>query len=127
MKFGSDMGFGFMMFLKAIPFIFVYLLAVNFLTVLGIGTRVLAQLFLNFFVIPILAINFMNKESVSSFFEFRIVKNVFSNFGDYIMVMFKTIGLSIIFLIMTIILVGIPAGQFTKNIFIADFYRRRVK
>jgi len=26
-----------------------------------------------------------------------------------------------------IILVGIPAGSFTKNIFLADFYRRKIK
>ena len=31
------------------------------------------------------------------------------------------------FLVMIIVLVGIPASQFTKNIFLADFYRRRVK
>jgi hypothetical protein len=28
---------------------------------------------------------------------------------------------------MSIILIGIPAGVFTKNIFMADFYRRKVK
>ena len=39
----------------------------------------------------------------------------------------KSIGLGLIFFLMMIILVGIPAGSFTKNIFLADFYGRRVK
>jgi hypothetical protein len=43
------------------------------------------------------------------------------------MAILKSILLSLIFLVMIIILVGIPAGTFTKNIFLADFYRRRVK
>jgi hypothetical protein len=38
--------------------------------------------------------------------------------------MLKSLALQLIFLVMIIVLVGIPAGAFTKNIFIADFYRR---
>ncbi len=78
-------------------------------------------------LIPILAINFMNKETVGSFFEFSILKSVFNNFGDYIVVFLKNSLLGLIFAIMSIVLIGIPAGAFTKSIFIADFYRRRIK
>ena len=65
--------------------------------------------------------------TVNSFFEFRIMKYVFNNLGDYIMVLLKSILLGLIFFIMWIVLVGLPAGTFTKNIFLADFYRRRIK
>ena len=127
MKFGDDFKLGFMMFIKAIPFIVVYLLVLGVFGIAGPFGRGLAQIFMDVFVLPILAINFMNKETVSSFFELRLVGVVFNNLGDYVVAILKSIGLALIFIVMIIILVGIPAGQFTKNIFLADFYRRNVK
>jgi hypothetical protein len=73
-----------------------------------------------------LFINFSNKETIESFFEFKILKQVFDNLGEYIIAMLKNILLGIVFLIMWVILVGIPAGSFTQNMFLADFYRRKV-
>ncbi len=129
MKFSDDLGLGFMMFLKAIPFVVAYLVVFTILGkilepewLMGLITTLFG-----IFVLPILAMNFMNKETVESFFEFRILESVFSNLGDYIIAMLKSILLGIIFLLMWIVLVGLPAGSFTKNIFLADFYRRRVK
>jgi hypothetical protein len=52
---------------------------------------------------------------------------VFDNLGDYVVALLKTIALRAIFLLLIIVLVGIPAGAFAQNIFIADFYRRYVK
>lgn len=125
-SFKSDMKFGFFMFLKAIPFIVVYVIVSSILErVPAIG--ILASLFLSFFVVPILGINFMKKETVASFFEFDLIRVVFDNFSDYIVALLKSIGLAIIFFVMIIVLVGIPASIYTKNIFIADFYRRNVK
>jgi len=68
----------------------------------------------------------MIKGTVRSFFEFRIIKAVFSNFEDYVMAILKSILLIFIFLLMTVILVGFPAVSFIKNIFLVDFYRRNV-
>jgi hypothetical protein len=89
----------------------------------GIPIRILLEIF----VVPILFINFFNKETIQSLFEFKILKVVYNNIGNYILVILKSIALALIFLIMIIVLVGIPAGSFTKNIFLADFYRRKIK
>ena len=126
LKFGSDLKLGFFMFLKALPFVLAYILFLIILDTINPWLN-LIRIFTEIFVIPILSINFMNKETISSFFEFGIVKYVFTNLGDYIVAILKSISLGIIFLIMWIILVGLPAGAFTQNIFLADFYRRRVK
>ncbi len=131
-KFGDDLVFGFWMFLKAIPFIAAYVIAFGILGFITsfIGTDWITSLldvFVQMFVIPILAINFFKKETIDSFFEFKILKYVFSNFGEYIMVLLKSFALALIYILMIIILVGFPALTFTQNIFMADFYRRRVK
>lgn len=126
-KFKSDLELGFFMFLKAIPFIIAYSIIGAILDKIDPWMAGLANFFIGLFVVPILAINFMNKETVGSFFEFKILNSVFNNLGDYVVVLSKSILLSIIFVIMIVVLVGLPAGTFTKNIFLADFYRRKVK
>ena len=115
------------MFLKALPFLIIYSILVNLINLIGPLTGGIIEGLLELFVIPILTINFLNKETVSSYFEFKKVKYVFNNLGDYLIAILKSIGLAIIFILMIIILVGIPASIFTENIFLADFYRRRVK
>ena len=127
LKFNSDFTLGFFMFIKALPFIISYAALMGILMIVSPWVRGLTQFFVGLFVVPILVINFMNKQTVGSFFEFRIISSVFDNLGDYIVTMLKSILLQIVFALMIIILVGLPAGMFTKNIFLADFYRRRVK
>jgi len=68
----------------------------------------------------------LNKQTVGSYFDFSVIKPVFVNIGDYIMVILKSLLLAIVFLVMWIVLVGIPAGAFTQYMFLADFYKRRV-
>ena len=133
MKFGDDLGLGFMMFLKAIPFMIVYAIFLGVLseTIAALSLPewfvAIVDVVIGIFALPMLGINFLNKETVGSFFEFRVVKPVFEHFWDYVMAMLKSILLGIIFMLMWIVLVGLPAGAFTKNIFLADFYRRRVR
>jgi len=117
---------GFFMFLKSLPFTIVYIIVYAILAFVPF-VGFLANLFISLFIVPILAINFFYKETVKSFFEFSKAKFVFNNFEDYFIALLKSIGLGIIFLLMIIVLVGLPAGSFTKNIFFADFYGRRVK
>ncbi len=132
-KLGSDFKLGFVMFVKSLPFLIVYMISVY--GILGMIIRTLGitwlttvvDLGLAFFVVPMLTINFFNKETVNSYFELGIIKSVFANFGDYFVALLKDTLLGIMFLILSIVLVGIPAGVFTKNIFLADFYRRNVK
>lgn len=125
-SFGSDFSLGFFMFLKAIPLVLVYVIVSSLLEKMSIVGGVV-QILIAIFILPMLFINFFNKETIKSSFDLKVVKPVFNNLGDYIMAILKSILLTIIFLIMIIVLVGIPAGQFTKNIFMADFYRRHVR
>jgi len=126
LEFGSDLKLGFFMFLKAIPFFAVYILL--FAIMNAIHPRFdLVEIFTELFIIPILSINFINKQTIGSFFEFKILSSVFKNLGDYIFVILKEILLVVIFLLMCLILVGFPAIAFTQNIFLTDFYRRKVK
>ena len=134
-KFKSDLKLGFMMFLKSIPFVAVYALVLlgleavaNFLGIKNQKLFVdLINMLLALFVIPMLTINFVNKQTIGSYFELEVVKSVFDNFGDYVVALFKCLVLGTIFLIMWIILIGLSAGTFTKNIFLVDFYRIKVK
>jgi len=122
--FKKDLKLGFFMFLKAIPFILACMVVFGILSLLKLG---FISTLIEIFIIPILGINFIKKMTIGSFFEFKILKAVFTHFGDYVVAVLKSILLVIVFAFMCIILVGIPALFFTDNIFLADFYRRRVK
>ncbi|MFH0857315.1 MAG: hypothetical protein V1848_01045, partial [Candidatus Magasanikbacteria bacterium] len=124
---GDDFILGLMMFLKALPFFIAYMIIIGIIINISKTFGNLLNSLLAIFAIPILSINFLKKETVASFFEFDILSHVWKNLGDYIVTMLKCLGLGLIFAVMWIILVGIPAGQFTKSIFLADFYRRHVK
>ena len=126
-EFGNDLSLGFMMFLKALPFGLAYMVVMFAIGKLSLYLQGGLELLIGIFAIPILTINFMKKQTVASFFEFGTVRYVFSNLGDYIVALLKSIALGIIYLVMCLILVGIPASVFAKNIFLADFYRRNVK
>lgn len=125
-EFTSDFKLGFFMFLKSLPFVLIYIAIIAGLVMINPWLR-LVSLFFEILAIPVLFINFFNKETVGSLFELRIIKSVFDNLGDYVMALSKDILLGITFFVIWIVLVGIPAGVFTKNIFLADFYRRKIK
>ena len=126
-NFKEDLKLGFFMFFKAIPFMIVFMIVMTLLSLTNVIVGVIIRTLIEIFIIPILFIHFFNKETVASLFEFKILNSVFNNIGDYIMVVLKSILLGLIFFIMIIVLVGIPASSFTKNIFLADFYKRNVK
>jgi hypothetical protein len=79
-------------------------------------------LLLALFVIPILAVNFFRKQTIEYFFEFEVLNVVKDNLGDYVVTVLKQYVLSIVFLILSIVLIGIPALFFTNSILIANFY-----
>ena len=126
-SFKSDLKLGFFMFIKFIPFYLAYGLLMVILSLIHPGLQTGVDVFLQIFVLPILFINFFNKETVQSLFEFKIVKLVFENLSDYVLAFLKTIALSVVFFVMWIVLVGIPAGSFTQGIFLSDFYRKVTK
>jgi hypothetical protein len=126
-KFSSDLNLGFFMFLKAIPFMLAYFIIYAILDFTNSWASGIIGSLISLFVFPVMLINFYNKESVSSFFEFKILKSIFYNFWDYVIAVLKDCALAIVFMIMIVVLVGIPAGAFTENMFLADFYRRKIK
>ena len=126
-QFKSDFKLGFFMFLKAIPFILVYILITEGFGAINGNLGDFVTTLLELFIVPILTINFFVIGTVNSFFEFRTLKSVFYNLGDYIVALLKSILLALIFVVMCIVLIGLPALAFTDNMFIADFYRRKVR
>jgi len=125
MKFGEHMALGFFMFFKALPFFIVFAILAGILSSVDAvmeGIVFIAEVI----AVPMLAINFITKETVESFFEFKVIKPVFDNFKEYVFAILKSLVLGFIFCLMSFFLIGIPALIFTKNIFLADFYRRRV-
>jgi len=115
------------MFIKSIPFMIVYMIAIGIINAIGPIPGTMVNVFLALFILPVLFINFFKKESAKALFEFKKLEAVYKYLDDYVITLLKSLALGLIFLIMFIILVGIPAHAFTKNIFLADFYRRRVK
>jgi len=127
LSFKSDFKLGFVMFIKSLPFVIAYSIVLSLLDISILWVEVPVRIFADLFILPILFIHFFNRETVKSLFEFKILKSIFTNIGDYIITLLKSILLGIIFLVMIIVLVGLPAGAFTQDMFLADFYRRRVK
>jgi hypothetical protein len=123
--FSKNLELGFFMLIKSIPFGLVYAIVATILIKIDSSLTFIIFLF-QVIALPILTMNFIHKETVSSYFEFEIIMSVFNNIEDYVVVLFKSILLAIIFVVMSLILVGIPAMAFTYYIFVADFYRRRV-
>lgn len=125
LSFGSDLGKGFWMFLKMIPFM-ALIMIINFgiETTMPENAGIAVSILLSLIIVPILTINFLVKETVAAYFEFGKLNAVFKNFGEYLLAVVKSFVMGMIFAIMALILVGIPAHMFTKNIFFADFYRR---
>jgi uncharacterized protein DUF4013 len=127
LEFKSDLKLGFFMFIKILPFIIIYAIINAILNKISSPVMNITNFFLGLFVLPMLIINFFNKKTVDSLFEFKIIKSVFDNLEDYIVALAKDILLGLIFFVMWIVLIGLPAGTFAKNIFLADFYRRKIK
>ena len=126
-SFVKDMKRGFWMFIMMIPLLGAFILAGFILTISTYGLGALGFLFLALFILPLLLINLYVKETVEDSFDFKVVKPVFDHFDDYLVMLLKSFGLVAVWIVMAVIVVGIPANMFTKNIFLADFYRRRVK
>ncbi len=128
---GDDFVLGWKMFWKAIPGILVIVAAAFLFGAFegrrGGGPLLFVFVILALLIVPILAMNFMRKRTVASCFEFDLVRVVIKNFLDYFVAFLKDLALALIFFVMMFILVGIPASVFTKNMFLAEFYRGHVK
>ena len=124
-RFSNNLVFGLIMFFKSLPLLIVFGIVSSIINKLPLGN--ITTILLSLLILPMLFVNLFHKESVRASFDLSVVKPVFSNLIDYVVVLIKTLVLQLIFMVMSIILVGIPALVFTKNIFIADFFRRHIK
>ncbi len=124
-EFKNDLKLGFFMFLKALVLFIPYGILIGIIESFTPIGQILG-IFIELFIIPMLVINFISKQTIESLFEFEIISKVFENLGDYIIAILKSIGLFLIYVLMLIILVGAPAMIFTHNMFLADFYKRKI-
>ncbi|MDD2613524.1 MAG: DUF4013 domain-containing protein [Methanosarcina sp.] len=127
LHFTDDLKLGFSMFLKSLPFYIVYAVLVAGIMVIDEDIANILSFLLGFFVLPILSVNFYRKQTVGSYFDFGKLGYVMNNIGDYIIAMLKQYATSIIFLVLSIVLIGIPALYVTSMIFAANFYGRFVE
>ena len=127
LHFVDDMKLGFMIFIKAIPFALVCFVVFFALIMVNESLGTLICMLVGFFAIPTLGTNFFRKQTVGSFFEFRVLNVVKDNLGEYIIAILKQYALIIVFAVLTLILVGFPAMYFTTYIFIANFYGKYVE
>jgi hypothetical protein len=103
-NFGSNLSLGFFMFLKSLPFAICYGILSTLVSFIPLGF--LIQIFLGFFIVPILAINFFKHATIESYFEFDKVNVVFDNFVDYLVATLKGIGLGIVLLFLPLVALG---------------------
>jgi hypothetical protein len=127
LDFMEDLKFGFMVFLKSLPFYIIYIIILFAAMYVSEGLGNIISLLLGFFVVPMLAVNFFRKQTVESFFEFSVLNVVRDNLGEYIITVLKQYALVIIFMVLSIVLVGIPGMLFTNSIFVANMYGRLVE
>ncbi len=127
LNFMEDLKLGFITFLKALPFYILYFVIVSAIIFINENLGNLVSLLLSIFVVPILLVNFLRKQTVESFFEFQLLGIVRDNPGDYLIAILKQYALFIVFFILSFILVGIPAMLFTNSIFVANLYGRLVE
>ncbi|MHC1757572.1 MAG: DUF4013 domain-containing protein [Methanosarcina sp.] len=127
LDFMEDLKLGFMVFLKALPFYIGYMIILSAAMYINETLGSIINLVLGFFVIPMLAVNFFRKQTVESFFEFDVLNVVRDNLGEYIITILKQYALVIVFAVLSIVLVGIPAMFFTNSIFVANMYGRLVE
>lgn len=118
----DDLKLGFFTFLKSLPFFIAYIIVISVVSYINTSLGSLVSFLLQFFVIPILMVNFFRKQTIESYFEFDLLNIVKNNLGDYIMMIIKQYAVTIVFLILSFIIIGIPGLFFTSSIFVANFY-----
>lgn len=110
-------------------FFFVYSLVIGAVVMLLSIIPLVGQLLAIIFALatPILTIQYSNKESFSDGFDIKKAFTlIFNNIVDYLVTYFKTIVVYAILLLLSIpiitLIVTIPAAQFFKFYFFAEFY-----
>lgn len=113
---GDDFALGFVMFFKYIP------LAAFTMMVMGIFQEVGDIVVM--FTVPMLAMNFIDKMTVAASFDFRKVKAIYNNFGEFVVAVLNSLLLFLVFGALSLVLIGIPCMFFAGEIFMANFFRK---
>lgn len=117
-SFGDNLKRGLMLFLKIIPLMLAYVLVAS---IPYIGQ--LAGLVAEVFFLPYLVINLFVTDKFEESFNIKKTCNaVCNNLGDYLIAYLKTLGFGIIYLFLSIVLIGIPCLTFGKLFFLTEFY-----
>jgi hypothetical protein len=124
-QFGENLSRGFFMFLKSVP-LYICAIGVSLIMSAAGDFGAVAYFVVAALTLPMLTMNLYVEESVRASFDIDVLAPVFTAFGDYLLVLLKALALAIVFLFMSLVLVGIPASYFTQHIFMADFYRRHI-
>lgn len=115
---GSNFVLGLIYLIYLIP-LFIVLLLINWIPVVG-G---IIAFFVWIVFVPYLVLNLFVKEKVEASFDVvKTWKVVMGNFEEYIIALLKTLGFALIYLILCLVLVGIPCLMFGKGYYMAEFY-----
>jgi len=122
-KFWDNVVTGFWVIVKLLP-LSLLMIGASLIPVVG---DLVVSLF-SIFLFPWLLVNFMQKFTVASAFEIeKATRIMVNNFADYVTAYLKTIGYSIIYSFLIIVLIGLPCVMFGKQVFMAEFYARHKK
>ncbi|MFC1723664.1 hypothetical protein ACFL0V_05985 [Nanoarchaeota archaeon] len=114
---------GFMYIIRLIPiYVIIYLLG----RIPFIG--VVVSLCANLFFLPYLAMNVAMKEKLSASFEFMNVWNALTkDFVGYIVALLKGIVYALVYVLASIILIGIPCLMLGSQVFMANWFSKHWK
>ena len=99
---------------------FVVLFLIGFIPFVGGVVGILIEVFL----LPWLIINLLVKGTFGSVWEIKSAYNeVFDNIKEYVIAYIKTLIYLLIYGLLSIIIIGIPALTFGNYFFLAEFYR----
>ena len=85
----------------------------------------LVALLLYIFIVPMLIVNLFVKETFGAAWELeKVFSMVFENLWDYIVTLVKTFVFTVVYIVMSLVLVGIPGLMFGMYYYYANFYQR---
>ncbi|MBI5881315.1 DUF4013 domain-containing protein [archaeon] len=118
---------GLMMFIKMLPFC-ILLGIVSWILRLVPVAGAIAYGLIVLLIVPYLTINLFVTEKFASLFEFsKAVKVVANNFKKYVIALLLSLFYGAVYVVLSIVLVGIPCLMFGKSYFMVEFYRTAKK
>jgi hypothetical protein len=122
-RFWDKFTLGFIIFVKMLP-LCILLGVVSWILLLIPVAGAIAYGLIVLFIVPYLAINLMVTEKFSSLFEFsKAAKAVMDKPKKYAIALLLTLFYAAVYVVLSIVLIGIPCLLFGKGYFLVEFYR----